>query len=87
MGVSFSHGTRGERDLFERTLVLEGELDAQQRAFLLEAANLCPVGQILGISADIRARADTTASGHNASTQAIYEDDLAQLRIPYIDPD
>lgn len=87
VGVSFSHGSRGERDSFERTLVLEGELDAQQRAFLLEAANLCPVGQILGISADIRERPDTTVSGHNASTQAIYEDDLAQLRIPYVDPD
>ncbi|WP_424626807.1 OsmC family protein [Bradyrhizobium sp. SYSU BS000235] len=87
VGVSFSHGLRGERDSFERTLVLEGELDAKQRAFLLEAANLCPVGQILGMSADIRERPDIPASGHNASTQAIYEDDLAQLRIPYIDPD
>src|SRR3979490_938805 len=55
VGVSFHHGAQGERDSFERTLVLEGELDAQQRAFLLEAANLCPVGQILGISGDISA--------------------------------
>lgn len=87
VGVSFHHSAQGERDSFERTLVLEGELDAQQRAFLLEAANLCPVGEILGISADIDTRAGAAASGRNASAQASYEDDLAELQIPYIDPD
>jgi putative redox protein len=87
VAVSFRHGAHGERDSFERTLVLEGELDEQQRAFLLEAANLCPVGELLGISADIHTRPDATTSGHNASTQASYEDDLAQLPIPNITPD
>jgi putative redox protein len=87
VGVSFHHGAQGERDSFERTLVLEGELDAQQRAFLLEAAELCPVGEILGISADIHTRPDATTSSHNASTQASYEVDLAELGIPNIYPD
>jgi putative redox protein len=87
VGVSFYHGAQGERDSFERTLVLEGELDAQQRAFLLEAANLCPVGAILGVSADVRTRSDVTTSDGNVSTLANYEDDLAELEIPYIDPD
>jgi putative redox protein len=87
VGVSFRHGAQGKRDSFERTLVLEGELDVQQRAFLMEAANLCPVGEILGISADIHTRPDATTSGHNASTQASYEDDLAELQIPNINPD
>jgi putative redox protein len=87
VGVSFHHGGQGERDSFERRLVLEGELDAQQRAFLLEAANLCPVGEILGIGADIRSRPDATTSSHDASTQASYEDDLAELGIPNIYPD
>jgi putative redox protein len=87
VGVSFHHGAQGERDSFERTLVLKGELDVQQRAFLLEAANLCPVGAILGVSADVRTRSDATTSGRNASTLASYEDDLADLEIPYIDPD
>jgi putative redox protein len=87
VGVSFHHGTQGERHSFERTLVLEGELDTQQRTFLLEAANLCPVGQILGISADINTRLDVTTSGHNKSPQASYEDDLALLPIPNITPD
>ncbi|MBO4220833.1 OsmC family protein [Bradyrhizobium neotropicale] len=87
VGVSFRHGAQGERDTFERTLVLEGELDEQQRAFLLEAANLCPVGELLGISADIHTHPDATTSGYNASTQASYEDDLAQLSIPNITPD
>ncbi|MBP1888298.1 OsmC family protein [Sinorhizobium mexicanum] len=87
VGVSFHHGAQGERDSFERALVLEGGLDVQQRAFLLEAANLCPVGEILGISADIHTRPGATTSGHNTSTQASYADDLAELQIPYIDPD
>lgn len=87
VGVSFYHGAQGERDSFQRTLVLDGELDAQQRAFLLEAANLCPIGEILGISADIHTRADDTTSGHNASTQASYEDVLGELQIPYVDAD
>lgn len=84
VGVSFHHGTEGERDAFERTLVLEGDLDRQQRAFLIEAANLCPVGKILGISADIRTLSDRTVPG---SAQASYEDDLAELPIPYIEAD
>ena len=87
VGVSFHHGAQGERDSFERTLVLEGELDTQQRATLVEAANLCPVGEILGISADIRSRTVAPTSDHNASTHASYEDDLAELQIPYINPD
>jgi putative redox protein len=87
VGVSFHHGAQGERDSFERTLVLAGELDARQRAFLLEAANLCPVGKILGISTDINTRLDATTSGHNESPQASYEDDLAEFQIPNINPD
>jgi putative redox protein len=87
VGVSFHHGAQGERDSFARTLVLGGELDAQQRTFLLEAANLCPVGKILGIGADINTRLDATTSGHSPSTQASYEDDLTQLPIPNITPD
>jgi putative redox protein len=87
VGASFHRSAQGERDSLERTPVLEGELNAQQRAFLLEAANLCPVGVILGITADIHTRPDATASGHNASTQASYEDDLAELQVPNIDPD
>ncbi|MBR0873261.1 OsmC family protein [Bradyrhizobium tropiciagri] len=87
VGVSFRHGSQGKRDSFERILVLGGELDAPQRAFLLEAANLCPVGRILGTSADISTRLDVTACGHDESPQASYEDDLAELPIPNITPD
>jgi putative redox protein len=87
VGVSFHHGAQGERDSFVRGLKLEGELDVQQRALLLGAANLCPVGQILGISADLCTCGDVTTSSRSAITQASYEDDLAELQIPYIDPD
>ena len=86
VGASFHHSAQGERDSPKRTPLLEGELNAQQRAFLLYAAALCPVGAILGFTADIRARPDATACGQNASTQASYEDELAELQIPNIAP-
>lgn len=87
VAVSFQHGAHGERDSFERTLVLGGELDMQQRALLMEAANLCPVGKILGLSADIRTRTDAAIRDHTASLLASYENDLAELQIPNIDAD
>jgi putative redox protein len=87
VGVSLHHGAEGGRDAFERTLVLHGDLDDQQRAWLLEAANLCPVGKILGVSADIRTFFGPSGPGGKAETQASYEDDLAELPIPYVDAD
>ncbi len=62
VGVSFYHGVPGKKDLFERNLVLEGDLGTQQRAYLLEAANLCPVGNILGMGAEIHTNLEKTAS-------------------------
>ena len=42
------------RDLFERTISLEGPLDDTQRARLLEIANLCPVHKTLDRGSDVR---------------------------------
>ncbi|HEV7351560.1 MAG TPA: bifunctional alpha/beta hydrolase/OsmC family protein [Brevundimonas sp.] len=50
VGVEVRHAKRkGETpaDLFERTLTLEGELDAAQRARMLEIADRCPVHRTL----------------------------------------
>lgn len=85
--VTFRRGPDGERDWFERTVVVEGNLDSQQRAFLLDAANLCPVGKILGIGADIRTRTEIARPDCKQGNQASYENDLEELRIPYIDAD
>jgi len=87
VGVIFQHETNGERDWFERTLVIEGNLDAQQRAFPLEAANLCPVAKILSIGVDIRTSSENTSSADKLSSRASYEDDLGELQIPYVDAD
>jgi putative redox protein len=48
----------------------------------MKAANMCPVGRTLGLSADIR-RSDNVGVGPAAS----YDDDLSELPIPNIDPD
>ncbi|MBB5703926.1 putative redox protein [Ochrobactrum daejeonense] len=87
VGVSFQHAADVDKASFQRMLVLEGDLDEQERAFLLEAANLCPVSKILRTGADIHTRLDAATSDYNASTSSSYADDLAELEIPNIDPD
>ena len=46
------------------------------------AANMCPIGWTLGLSADIRTN-DNVSVGQAAS----YDDDSSELLIPNIDPD
>ena len=43
----------GKVDRIERGIVLEGELDAQQRARLLEIADKCPIHRTLTSGVDI----------------------------------
>ncbi|MBZ9894585.1 MULTISPECIES: OsmC family protein [unclassified Mesorhizobium] len=82
VAVSYHHGEEGERDVFERSIALEGNLSKDQRAQLMQAADLCPVGRTLGLSADIRTN-DSVSVGPAAN----YDDDLSELPIPNIDPD
>ena len=82
VAVSYHHGGDGGRDSFERSIRLEGNLGDEERAQLMQAANMCPVGRTLGLSADIRTN-DNVGIGPAAS----YDDDLSELPIPYIDPD
>ena len=70
------------RDSFERSITLEGNLVDDERAQLMQAANMCPVGRALGLSADIRTN-DNVSVGRAAS----YDDNLSELPIPNIDPD
>jgi putative redox protein len=44
------------RDLFDRCIELDGPLDADQRARLLEIAERCPVHQTLDRGADVQTR-------------------------------
>jgi len=82
VAVSYHHGGDGGRDSFERSIRLEGILGDEERAQLMQAANMCPIGRTLGLSADIRTN-DNVGLGSAAS----YDDDLSELPIPYIDPD
>src|SRR3954453_6081118 len=82
VGVSYHHGADGGHDSFERSIRLEGNLGDEARAQLMQAANMCPVGRTLGLSADIRTN-DKVGVGPAASFGA----DLGDLPIPYIDPD
>ena len=80
VAVSYHHGgDGGRRDSFERPIKLQGNLVDDERAQLMQAANMCPVGRTLGHSADIRTN-DNVSVGRAAS----YDDDLP---IPNIDPD
>src|SRR5262252_5854883 len=82
VAVSYHHGEDGGRDSFERSIGLEGNLGDEERAQLMHAANMCPVGRTLGLSADIRTNDDV-----GVGPAASYDDDLSELPIPYIDPD
>jgi putative redox protein len=82
IAVSYHHGWDGGRDSFERSIRLEGNLGNEERAQLMQAANMCPIGRALGLSADIRTN-DKVGVGPPAS----YDDDLSELPIPNIDPD
>ena len=82
VAVSYHHDGDGGRDFFERSIRLEGNLGDKERARLMQAANMCPVGRTLGLSADIRTN-DNISVGRTAS----YDDDLSELPIPNIDPD
>src|SRR5215469_6395030 len=82
VAVSYHHGGDGGRDSFERSIALEGNLVDDERAQLMQAANMCPVGRTLGLSADIR-----TNDNVSVARAASYDDDLRELPIPNIDPD
>ena len=82
VAVSYHHGGDGSRDSFERSIRLQGDLGEDERAQLMQAAKMCPVGRTLGFSADIRTNDDVSV-GRAAS----YDDDLSELPIPNIDPD
>jgi putative redox protein len=82
VAVSYHHGRDRGRDSFERSIRLEGNLRDGERAQLMQAADMCPVGRTLGLSADIRTN-DNVSVGSAAS----YDDDLSELPIPNIDPD
>ena len=82
VAVSYQHGGDGGRDSFERSITLDGNLVDDERAQLMQAANMSPVGRTLGLSADIRTN-DNVSVGRAAS----YDDDSSELPIPNIDAD
>jgi putative redox protein len=49
----------GGRDLFERVLILQGDLDEGQRARLLDIASRCPVSRTLERGSDVTISAAT----------------------------
>jgi putative redox protein len=82
VAVSYHHGLDSGRDSLERSITLQGNLADDERAQLMQAANMCPVGRTLGLSPDIRTN-DNVSVGRAAS----YDDDLSELPIPNINPD
>jgi putative redox protein len=82
VAVSYHHGGDGGRDSFERSIRLEGILGNEERAQLMQATNMCPIGRTLGLSADIRMN-DNVGVGPAAS----YEDVLSERPSPNLDPD
>lgn len=87
VAVSYHHGLNDGRKSFERLIKLDGSLNDHQRTQLMQVADMCPVGKILGLDADIRTRPSEATATELTGTPASYDDDLNELSIPYIDPD
>lgn len=80
VSVSRRRESESGQTIFERSILLEGPLDDMQRSALLDIATSCPVGKLLGKSADIR----VGSSGDGEVTYAAqalssYRDDLEHI--------
>lgn len=53
VAVAFHHGDDTHANSFDRRIFLDGYLSDEDRAALLQVANTCPVGRVLGADADI----------------------------------
>ena len=56
VGVTHRRDAAAGRDVFERDISLEGELDDAQKARLMQIAERCPVHQTLQHGAEVRTR-------------------------------
>lgn len=80
VSVSRRRQTTGGQDIFERSIVLEGALDDMQRSALLDIATTCPVGRLLGKSADIRVGPSGDGErSYAAEALSSYRDDLERI--------
>ena len=85
VAVNYLHTADGHGS-FERTIVLEGDLDDEQRRQLLRGADSCPVGKVLGVGARIRdlpGGAPVAAAG----TSTDYAQAVEDFSTVNIDPD
>ena len=62
VAVSYHHGTSDGSNSFERVIKLDGSLSDLQHVQLMQVADLCPVGKILGLNAEIHTRPHGTAA-------------------------
>ena len=80
VSVSRRRQTIGGQYIFERSIVLEGALDDMQRSALLDIATTCPVGKLLGKSADIRVGPSRDGDDwYAAEALSSYRDDLEHI--------
>lgn len=80
VSVSRRRESAGGQNIFERAIILEGPLDDMQRTALLDIATTCPVGKLLGRSADIRVGPSGDGEGrYAAEALSNYRDDLEHI--------
>ena len=84
VAVSYHHGVNDDGNVFERTIKLDGSLNDLRRFQLMQVADVCPVGRLLSLNAEIPTHSDGVVRSEFAAS---YDDDLNELPIPYIDSD
>jgi putative redox protein len=70
VGVVHHRASLNARDLFERTIRLEGPLDDDQRQHLLDIADRCPVHLTFDRGSDVRTRLSAREAAPEAATGA-----------------
>jgi putative redox protein len=79
----------GGTSFFERSIILDGDLDDHQRVQLLQGAATCPVSRALGVGVEIRPALKNDTVANEAPPFADYTNDLAFMltSLVNVDPD
>ena len=85
VSVAHQRGSAGGRDVFERVIILDGNVSEKHREAMVKVANLCPVGKTLGQGADIRTVVNPVEGSVAASATSNYIEDVRELEIPNVD--
>lgn len=85
VSVAHRRGAGGTRDVFDRVIILDGNISDKHRDAMIKVANLCPVGKTLAQCADILTKVNPVEAAATPSSSSDYVEEVRELEIPYVD--